>query len=414
MKKLLWVGDACVSSGFARATHNILDTLRYVFDVQVLGLCYSGDPHDYPYKVYPAYSGGDAFGVGRVKDIAESFKPDVIVIQQDPWNFPPYLEQLKGIDAPIVGHVAVDGKNCAGEKLQGLAACVFWTMFGEAEAKVGGYVGPTEVIPLGVDRNIYKPLDKIELKANIIGPVLAVQHLPADSFVVGVVGRNQERKRLDLTIRYFAEWVRSHKVEDACLWCHVAPTGDQAYDMHQLVKYYGMGGRVFAPSINPVYGLPEASMAKVINLFDVFFSTTQGEGFGLPALEAMACGVPPLLPDWSAYGDWARRGATLVPCSSTAVTPHIGGAVLGGIMDEEKAIEKLHCLYAENGLRARLSRQALDLASQPEFQWPVIGDAWLKVLSDVLQNWPGLAVEAEKDAAVANPFQSQAVAEVAS
>lgn len=383
MKKLLWVGDACVSSGFARSTHGVLDTLRFVYDVSVLGMCYNGDPHDHPYRVYPAFAGGDSFGVGRIRGLVESLKPDVIVVQQDPWNFPAYLTQLTGIDVPVVGVVAVDGKNCAGENLNPLALSIFWTQFGEQEARVGGYTGPSAVIPLGVDLDVYKPLDRADSKEKILGKVLSDHHLSADSFVVGVVGRNQERKRLDLTLRYFANWAREFQVEDACLWCHVAPTGEAAYDLRSLAKYYGILGRVFVPAISPIYGLPEEALARIYNLFDVLLSTTQGEGMWLPGLEAAACGVPIIAPDWSAVGELFSKAAALVSCTSMAVTPHIGGAVLGGIADETECIAQLNALYRNKALRTKYANASLALASEDRFRWPNIGDAFSKALDGV-------------------------------
>ena len=103
MKRLLWIGDVACPSGFARATHETLDTLRHVYDVTVLGMNYRGDPARpddefgkyhvdgrWPYQIYAAAPGGDAFGVGRLIFMCDLVKPDVIVIQQDGWNVPHY------------------------------------------------------------------------------------------------------------------------------------------------------------------------------------------------------------------------------------------------------------------------------------------------------------------------------------
>ena len=391
MKTLLWVGDAAVSSGFARATHHTLDVVRQTFDVHVLGLNYMGDPHSYPYPIYPCYPGGDMFGVGRVRGIAEAVKADVIVIQQDPWNFPFYMDALKSFDALVIGAVAVDGKNCAGEMLNGLASAVFWTRFAEREARLGGYTGPSAVVPLGISHDVYRPLEqtKSELKAAILGKVFAQNGLPPDSYVVGVVGRNQPRKRLDLTIQYFADWVHFRKVEDACLWLHVAPTGEMAYDLKGLAKYYGVQGRVFSPTIAPIYGVTEQSLARIYNMMDVLFTTTQGEGWGLPMMEAMACGVPCILPDWSALGDWAADAALLVPCTTTAVTPMLRGAtVIGGLMDKALGIEALDALYRDADRRALHAQWGLELTSRPAYRWPVIGAAFTQIIEQTVNGVP--------------------------
>ena len=133
MRKLLWIGDADVATGFARCTHHVLDVLKETWDVHVLGLNYRGDPHSWPYPIYPC---GDLFGLGRVSELLGRIKPNLVVVQNDPWNIPEYLKQIQ--DIPVVATMPVDGKNCRGGKLNGLALAVFWTQFGLNEARSGG------------------------------------------------------------------------------------------------------------------------------------------------------------------------------------------------------------------------------------------------------------------------------------
>ena len=283
MKKLLWVGDAACPSGFARATHETLEWVRREYDVTVLGINYRGDPHDYPYPIYAAFGGGDAFGVGRIIWMCDLVKPDVIVLQNDPWNVPSYMRQLAHFpeykDIPVVASIAIDGKNCAAKELNGLAKAVFWTQFALGEARQGGYIGPAEVIPLGVDLLQYQPMDQREARKN--------RNLPEEvwnSFIVGNVNRNQPRKRWDLTIRYFAEWVKSYKVKDAFLYLHVAPTGDIGVNVQQLASYYGVQKQLAMMEPAVFYGIAEDQMRDTYCSFDVYASTTQGEGMGLPAM----------------------------------------------------------------------------------------------------------------------------------
>lgn len=382
-RRLLWIGDACVSTGFARSTHQIVPALAEKFDVSVLALNYHGDPHpEFPYDCYTCWPGGDMFGVGRVRSLVKALGPAVIVLQQDPWNVRQYVEPVAGI-APVIGVIPVDGKNCRGTELNGLAHSIFWTDFGRTEAKLGGYTGPSTVIPLGVDLNIYKPSDRAAERERMKLPqVFEDRGLSSDVFIVGVVGRNQSRKRLDLTIQYFAEWVHSRQVNDAVLWLHVAPTGDAAYDIDHLARYYNVVDRVVVPDIEPRHGLSETGMARVYSVFDVLFSTTHGEGMGLPALEAMACSVGCVLPDWSGYGDWAPDGSLMVKCTSTAAAP--GFNTIGGVMDGRLAVETLHRLYTNRKDCQQLGLDGLDVAKRPRYRWDTIGQEVLKVVEETL------------------------------
>ena len=73
MAKILWYGDAVSNTGFARVTHSVLDHLKKEHEVVLYGINYQGDPHDYPFKIYPgaAHNPNDRFGVGRIQQILE-------------------------------------------------------------------------------------------------------------------------------------------------------------------------------------------------------------------------------------------------------------------------------------------------------------------------------------------------------
>lgn len=392
-KRMLWVGDAGCPSGFARATHNILDMLRHAYDVTVLGMNYRGDPHGYPYQIWPCAPGGDYFGVGRLIWMCDMVKPDVIVLQNDGWNIPSYVQQMKRFvreygHVPIVAVVAVDGKNFDGRWLDGVALAIFWTQFALDEARGGGYAGPAAVIPLGVDTSVYHPIDRAEARERQLPEQLR------DAFIVGNVNRNQPRKRWDLMVKYFAKWITDAKIRDAYLYLHTAPTGDTGVDVRRLAAYYGVVDRLALVQPEVFYGVPESGMADTYNCFDVNASTSQGEGMGLTALESMACGVPQVLPDWAAYGDWAQGGARLVPCPTTHIGPPYVN-VIGGIADEAGFIIALDSMYRDRRAREEAGAAALRKALEPRFRWADIGRRYVEALQRCLDERPHAPTEAE-------------------
>lgn len=388
--RVLYVGDVGVSSGFARAAERgILAELWQHFDVTALGINYIGDPHDLPYKIYPCadYYGGDAFGSYRLPKLCKTLNPDLLIIQQDPWNVPEYFAQLKksDVDVPAIGSIAVDGLNCRGRALRGLKHAAFWTEFGRDEAVKGGFDGPTSVIPLGVDLDIYHPVDRQAVRKQ-----LPVKY--RDGFIVGNVNRNQPRKRLDLTIAYFAEWVKTYNIPDAYLLFHIAPTGDRGYDVKQLMNYYGVFDRLILSEPEIGKGDSEDSMRSLYNAFDVQVTTTQGEGWGLTTIEGMACGVPQIVPNWSGLGEWTRDAAIKIDCiRETCVTPNDINSI-GGVVSSLSFIEALHRVYSDREYRREMATRGMTLASQPEFRWEAIAKQWLTLVegffaqqSEVLQ-----------------------------
>jgi hypothetical protein len=76
------------------------------------------------------------------------------------------------------------------------------------------------VVPLGVDTDIYKPGDKSAARKK-----LGIAPVKDTDFIVCNVNRNQNRKRIDLTILYFAEWIRTRKIRtrtSTCTCCRAA------------------------------------------------------------------------------------------------------------------------------------------------------------------------------------------------
>jgi len=392
--KVLWIGDAAAATGFARATHAACDALyARGHEVHVLGLNYFGDPHDYPYKLYPAARVNrkrereDGFGVVRCGDLAATLEPDMVVIVQDHWNMPLYFEVLpKGV--PVVGVFCLDGKNmnAATCGLNALRGAVFSTQFGVDEARLGGYTGPAEVVGYGVDIDVFKPGSKASARASAGFPSEA-----DGGFVVGTVCRNHPRKRLDLTIRYFAAWLDERGYDDAYLFIHAMGTGGQGFDLRQLATFYNVGGNqrrrmLLTPDTDIATGFDEKSLVEMYQAMDVYVNTGQGEGWGLPVMEAMACGIPCIVPTWSALGEWAADAALQVPCTTYAHSP--GGVnVLGGVPDMALYMRALDTLYEAVEPGEEMAAAGLALTGRGEYRWGNIG----KRYAEVLEGWHGTA-----------------------
>ena len=389
MRRLMWVGDAAVDSGFARATEHTVAALVKDWNVHVLGINYRGDPHPFRTmlekaggQIYPAYvPGGDLFGVARIIPKCQEIQPDVVVLQNDPWNIPRYLERLrafKDYNPTVIGALAVDGKNLRGEEyLNGLDHAIFWTQFALDEARAGGFTKPADVVPLGVDLNIYHPGDRQAARTAIGWP----EEIPRDAFVFVNVNRNQPRKRLDLTLEYFAEFYHSCKADNAYLYLHVAPTGDTGYDCSQLTKYYGLRGHVIMVDPGAFQGATETELANTYRACDALITTSQGEGWGLTTLEAMACGLSCVFGDWAALGDWAKPGGIAVPCDHHAVTPNGRCNVVGAIPAKNDFVRALELLYNSQAAREYYSKKALEVAQHPRYRWENIGKSFADVVA---------------------------------
>lgn len=381
MSKILWVGDAACSSGFGRAAHKILVEMQSTpgTEVAAIGVNFRGDPPYPPYPVYPAWGGGDPLGVGRLKEVVTKESPDFIVLQTNPWNVPVYMKTLyrQGFGkTPVVGIIAVEGKNCVGEDLNMLKRAVFWCKFGEDQARDGGMTIPSDIVPLGVDAEYFCPGDREEAL-----DMLGLPTVPRDAFIVGNVNRNQNRKRLDLSILYFAEWVKTRGIKDAYLYLHVLPGSGTQFDLEQLAAYCGITDRlIYAQPKDVFQGAPEHYVRAAYRVFSVFLNTTLGEGWGLTPMEAMACGCPVIAGDYAALGEWAAEAAYLVPCPDEGIMPDVHN-MIGAAPDRMACIDALDIFYRDERLRFSYAEAGRVLVTQPQYRWENIAKRFAEVLS---------------------------------
>lgn len=378
--RLLWIGDAVAHTGFATVTHSVLHHLQTKYDVIVLGVNYRGDPHQYPYPIYPctAYRSDDVYGFSRLQSLIQTVKPDIVVILNDPWviaQYALYIPEKRSFK--VYGYTPVDAENVNPNlitplnRLDGLAAC---TEFGKRELTKSGVVIPMYVIPHGIDIKLFRPTPKNQARTHL--------RLADDWFIVGLVNRNQFRKRLDLAFQYFAEWSRL-KPPSVKLYYHGA-VRDVGWDILNMAQYYGIEDRLIVTSLHltSYQGLPEHELPMVYNSFDVQITTTLGEGWGLTTMEGMACGVPQIVPRWSALGEWCEGAVHYVPCTATEM--HIGGInTVGGVADKQLFMEALEKVYTDKAYRNELSAKGLELVRKPEYRWSSVASLFTRMFKEV-------------------------------
>ena len=83
----------------------------------------------------------------------------------------------------------------------------------------------------------------------------------------------------------------------------------QGYNLWDVVKALKIDKAVLVPDqYQYLMGYPHYFMADVYNSADVLLSATMGEGFGIPILEAQACGTPVIVGGWTAMEELCFAG----------------------------------------------------------------------------------------------------------
>lgn len=156
--------------------------------------------------------------------------------------------------------------------------------FNEWTFRRSGVTVPIRVMPLGL------------IDTNYFNPNIAAHPLPG-LFTFLSVFEWGERKSPETLLRAFNRAFRAS--EPVVLICRFS-NHDPGVDPEAIIRGLGLdpaGGRVVLSQNEPV---PYYQMAQIYRSADCFVLPTRGEGWGMPILEAMACGVPVIASYWSA------------------------------------------------------------------------------------------------------------------
>jgi glycosyltransferase involved in cell wall biosynthesis len=183
--------------------------------------------------------------------------------------------------------------------------------FGERVARDHGL--PVRYVPHGVDTESFHPMARAEARA-LLG-------WPADVFVAGMVAANSgTRKAFAQHIEGFAVFHRRHP--DSMLYLHTLEVAPGGLDLSSMCLKAGLRigtDVIFCDAYRYFIGIRDLEMAIPYSAMDALLMVTKGEGFGLPIIEAQACGTPVIVGDWSAMSELCFAGWKVRQEESTVV-----------------------------------------------------------------------------------------------
>jgi glycosyltransferase involved in cell wall biosynthesis len=199
-----------------------------------------------------------------------------------------------------------------------------------------------------VDTKLFRPLpDRIALRQWV------VDRLGFDGPFIAYVGKPTERRNLSALIRAFADLKARHGLPHRFVMVGADLPGTSPFQ--RVVTELGLTAEVIV-----VGHLTHDDMVRVYNAASCLVYPSSYEGFGMPVLEAMACGTPVIALDNTAFPEFAGGVALLLPDAGVAT---LTTGILHVLRDEE-----LRARMAEAGPRraaaydwARVTRQYLDL-----------------------------------------------------
>ena len=139
------------------------------------------------------------------------------------------------------------------------------------------------VVPEGVDPALFRPADPSPQDA-------------ARPFRFLCVGKWEVRKGIDDLARAFAREFAPHEPVELILHCHNPYL--RGFDTGRALERLALPPHAPIRTSEP---LPLRGLAELYASCDVLVLATKAEGWGLPILEAMACGIPAIATNYSGH-----------------------------------------------------------------------------------------------------------------
>jgi glycosyltransferase involved in cell wall biosynthesis len=209
------------------------------------------------------------------------------------------------------------------------------------------------VIGAGVEKR-FQPVSD----GAILARVRERYRLP-EHFVLGI-STLEPRKNFTGLISAFNQLVADHPSSTADL--HLVVAGGKGWlydDIFAAAEASAVRQRIHFPGF-----IADEDLPALYSLATLFAFPSHYEGFGIPVLEAMACGVP-------------------VVCANNSSLPEVAGnaALLLESTDTRGLAEAMHRLLVESSLREELVRQGLQQATK--FTWEQAAQRLLNVYNEV-------------------------------
>jgi glycosyltransferase involved in cell wall biosynthesis len=435
-KRILFNSEYSQSaSGYAKLTNELMTRLfktgKYEL-AELAGLCSPDDERidNVPWKIYPTLPADNASreelnefnshnqnaqGRWKFNETCLDFLPNILFTFRDAWfeEFSYYFPFREFYN--LIWWNPVDGEPLEPDWISSAIeadACFTYTEWGEQVLKeaCGNKGNILGAMPLGVNSDVFYPIfNKTGIK----------QHFGfrPDVLVTGFVCRNQPRKLIAALIEAFTKFLlnaNDHIKSKAFLYLHTA-WPDLSWNIPQLLKDYGVSGRVLftyhcrncGACYPTVYcdigavcnkcsqaasgtarssdGIAEQDLNLLYNFMDCYCQVATNEGLGIPAIEAIACGVPTFVTDYSGTVDIINK-AGAIPIKSLKLVREMESTMNRyiAIPDTERLASQLNDLFSLPTDLIRNLGYKQYLKGKEWFSW----DRAANILMDYIDNCP--------------------------
>lgn len=270
----------------------------------------------------PMYPGGlDGFGNDVIKSSATDFRADIVLTLKDLWVYRPqeWAQSVRWVPMIPVDHDPIP-EGIVQMVRQFAYHPIAYSKFGLSQLENAGFA--PSYAPHSFDPAAFSPMDKVEARAKL--------GIPPDLFCIGMVAVNRggipSRKAWPQNLEGFARYAKVNP--RAHLFCHThrGETGREgAINLPALCQQLGILNRVsFVDQDGYDRGFSPEHLRWFYNAIDILNACSVGEGFGIPTLEAQACGTPVVVGDWTSSAELLFSGVA-IPKDKSGAFPFYDG-----------------------------------------------------------------------------------------
>lgn len=228
---------------------------------------------------------------------------------------------------------------------------------------------PMHVMPLGVDCNYYNR-DIVSYKKN-------------ERYTFLTVFEWGERKAPEVLLKAYSKAFQGN--DEVVLICKVN-NSDSSLNVENAVRKLGLPAD--GPEIIFLYNtsFDDYEMPALYRSADCFVTATRGEGWGMPILEAMACGLPTIATDWSAQSDFLNEKTGFPVKVEKLIDAKAKCVYYEGFRwaqaEEEDLIEKMRWVYEHSEEAAAVGVRASEYVKK-EFTWDKAAEKMIMRLKEI-------------------------------
>lgn len=368
-------------------------------------------PEDPRHKEYTSRT-DNQFGRWRFDKTVMDFRPDVVIDVRDYWMS--YYQQL----SPSRKHFhwilmpTVDSAPQQEDWIDTFISADAIFTYSDWGAEVlkqqsSNRINYISTTSPGVDLEIFKPKSNTEQIKQVLG-------LPTDSIVVGSVMRNQKRKlipELMISFRKYLDELESTDPEfgsKVILYLHTSYP-DAGWDIPELLKKHRLCNKVYFTYVcahchsvkaytysHPVRmcgscgsktnkftsvtnGVSSETLANIYNTFDIYVQYAICEGFGMPQVEAAACGVPVAAVNYSAMCDTINK-INAFPIDVGSYFTELETKATRVYPDNNSLVHILKTYLSLPESIRNKKRHETRLLTEKHYNWDIIANLWMEYL----------------------------------